>query len=163
MTRPASHNPIRRLVTSFLKAFVGIRYLLREPNARIHISASLTVIGAGLLVGVTPVEWAIIVLNVGVVLALETLNTALEGYVDLAAPGRHEVAGRAKDAAAGAVLLAAFASVLVAAFIFGPRLGQLGAALAVAWAAGPLLVSLYITLTGAVLLSGVLWRDKWPG
>lgn len=158
----SSRNPIARLIDSFFKAFLGIRYLLREPNARIHIAASLTVIGAGLLVGLSSVEWAIIVLNIGVVLALETLNTALEGYVDLAAPGRHEVAGRAKDAAAGAVLLAAIASLIVAFFIFGPRLGQLGAALAAVWATSPLIVALYFTLTAAVLLSGVLWRDKWP-
>jgi diacylglycerol kinase (ATP) len=161
--RRSGHNPIGRLVTSFLKAFMGIGFLLREPNARIHIAASLTVVGAAILVRPTPVEWAIISLNIGVVLALETLNTALEGYVDLAAPGRDEVAGRAKDAAAGAVLLAAIASVFIAAFIFGPRLPELGAALSAAWAAHPLPVVAYLTITGAILLSGVLWRDKWPG
>ena len=36
----------------------------------------------------------------------EALNTAIEDVVDLASPGRHPLAGRAKDVAAGSVLVA---------------------------------------------------------
>ncbi len=154
--------PFGRLALSFAKAFIGISFLLREPNARIHVAASLTVVAAGLLVRLGPVEWAILVVSIGVVLGLETLNTALEGYVDLAAPGRDEVAARAKDAAAGAVLLAAMASVVVAAVIFGPRLGELRAGLAAAWASRPVAVLAYLAVILTMLLSGVLWREKWP-
>jgi len=153
---------IGRLVMSFSKAFAGIGLLLREPNARIHVAATLTVIGAGRLLGLSTVEWAIIVLTIGLVLALETLNTALEVYVDLAAPGRHEVAGRAKDAAAGAVLIASIATVIVAGFIFGPRLGELRSGFGLAWAAAPAGVTVYLAVTLAFLLGGVVWRGKWP-
>jgi len=147
---------------SFARAFTGIGFLLREPNVRIHVAAALTVFGAGWLVGLSPVEWALIVTNVGAVLSFETLNTALEGYVDLAAPGRDETAGRAKDAAAGAVLIAAGASVAVAAVIFGPRLGALPAALRGAWEGEPVATGAYLTVTLAFLVWGVFWREKWP-
>jgi diacylglycerol kinase len=153
---------LARLGRSFVKAFAGIGLLLREPNARIHVAAALTVVAAGRLVGLDPLEWAVIALNIGFVLALETLNTALEGYVDLAAPGRDEVAARAKDAAAGAVLIAATTSVLVAALVFGPRLGELGTALLLAWRLRPGLSAAYAAAVLGFLLSGVLWRGKWP-
>jgi len=155
-------DSLRRLGRSFVKAFAGVGFLLREPNARIHVAAALTVVGAGRLVGLDRLEWAVIALNIGLVLALETLNTALEGYVDLAAPGRDEVAARAKDAAAGAVLIAAAASVLVAVLIFGPRLEELGTALLLAWRLRPGLSAAYAAVALGFLLSGVLWRGKLP-
>jgi diacylglycerol kinase (ATP) len=155
-------SSIGRIVLSFARAFIGIGFLLREPNARIHVAAALTVTGAGLLAALSRVEWAVVLASIGLVFALETLNTALEGYVDLAAPGRHETAGRAKDAAAGAVLLASFTSVGVAVILFGPRLGALREALGQAWTDHPLAVGLYIAVTLTFLLAGVLWRDKWP-
>jgi len=151
---------VRRLATSFAKAFTGIGFLLREPNFRIHVAAALTVIGAGRLVGLDPAEWALVITNIGLVFALETLNTALEGYVDLAAPGRHEIAGRAKDAAAGAVLIVAIASVAVAVVVFGPRLEELPAALAAAWETAPAAVGAYAALILTFLAWGVFWRDK---
>ena len=54
--------------------------------------------------------------------ALETVNTAIEAVVDLASPGYHELARRAKDCAAGAALAGAFASLVVGCIIFIPPL-----------------------------------------
>ncbi len=126
------------------------------------MAAALTVAGAGSLLEIPPVEWAIVIINIGLVLALETINTALEGYVDLAAPGRRDAAARAKDAAAGAVLIAAISSVVVAGVIFGPRLGELWSALGRAFGRAPLLFAAYVLVTLILLASGVLRRDKWP-
>ena len=52
----------------------------------------------------------------------EGLNTALERLVDLASPGFHPLAGKAKDIAAGAVLLAVLGAVSIGVIIFGARL-----------------------------------------
>lgn len=155
-------DSIRRLFTSFARAFAGVGLLLREPNARIHVAATLTALGVGYLLRLSRVEWAIVVMNIGLVVTFESLNTAMESYVDLAAPGRHEIARRAKDAAAGAVLIASVVSVGVAWIIFGPRLGEIWPALVAAWGQSPVLVSAYGAVTLAFLLAGVLWRDKWP-
>ncbi len=151
-----------RLLRSFAKALVGVGLLLREPNARIHVAATLTVIGAGCLLHLSATHWAVIATNIGLVFVLETLNTALEGYVDLAAPGRHEMAARAKDAAAGAVLIASVLAVIVAGLIFWPRRGELRAALGAAWSSDPTGVAAYLTVTAAFLVAGVVWRGKWP-
>jgi len=151
-----------RLLRSFAKALVGVGLLLREPNARIHVAATLTVVGAGCLLHLGALQWAVIATNIGLVLVLETLNTALEGYVDLAAPGRHEMAARAKDAAAGAVLIASVLAVVVAGLIFLPRLDELRVAFGAVWSADPAGVVAYLAVAAAFLVAGVVWRGKWP-
>ena len=59
---------------------------------------------------------------VGVQLAMETVNTAIEAIVDLASPEIHPLAKRAKDCAAGAALITACASVIVGLIVFVPAL-----------------------------------------
>ena len=63
---------------------------------------------------------AIIAVCIGVVLAGECINTAIESVVDLVSPEFHELAKHAKDCAAGAVLVESIAALFVAAFIFLP-------------------------------------------
>jgi diacylglycerol kinase (ATP) len=73
----------------------------------------------------TPLEWAVLLLVIGLVISLEILNTAVEAVVDLCSPEQSELARIAKDAAAGAVLVAAITAVAVGAFIFVPALWNL--------------------------------------
>lgn len=83
---------------------------------------ALLVLIAGFLLGVSRLEWIIIILVVGLVLAAEALNSAIEKVVDLASPGQHELAKRAKDLGAGAVLITAITAALAGLLIFVPRL-----------------------------------------
>jgi len=116
----------RRLAASFGCAFEGIQYLARtQPNWRIHVVAAL---GAGVAAGlfqVSPTEWAVLVLTIGLVLAVEAVNTAVERAVDAQGGPPSIMAKQAKDLSAAAALVAAGTSLLVAAFIFGPRLARL--------------------------------------
>ena len=106
---------------SFGHAFRGIGVLLStQPNARIHAAATILVIVAGVLLGISRIEWALIALAIAIVWAAEALNTAIEFLVDLASPDLHPLAAKAKDAAAGAVLVAAIGSALVGGLVFGP-------------------------------------------
>ena len=106
---------------SFGHAFRGIGVLLStQPNARIHAAATILVIVAGVLLGISRIEWALIALAIAIVWAAEALNTAIEFLVDLASPDLHPLAAKAKDAAAGAVLVAAIGAALVGGLVFGP-------------------------------------------
>lgn len=112
------------LFTSFRYAWMGVSYaFLTQRNFRIHVCLGSVAIGLGLLLHSSVVELAVIGLTIGLVLAMELLNTAIESVVDLTVKQTyHELAKIAKDCAAAAVLVSAIAAVLVAGCILLPKL-----------------------------------------
>ncbi len=109
------------VAASFGYAFAGLTAAWRsQPNVRIHLLVAAGVVAAGLLLRIAPAGWAIVALAIGLVVAAELFNTALEAVVDLVSPQDHPLAKRAKDVAAAAVLVAALAAVAAgAAILFG--------------------------------------------
>lgn len=103
---------------SFRFALRGLAALAREPNARIHAAAALAVIVLAAALGVGRHDGALLALAIGLVLAAEALNTALEALADHVAPGVHPLVARAKDIAAAGVLLAALTAVAVGLLVF---------------------------------------------
>lgn len=67
------------------------------------------------------IEWSIVVLLIGGMLALEMMNAAIERVVDLVTLENHPLAKHAKDLAAGAVLVYAISSVVIGLIIFVPK------------------------------------------
>jgi len=99
-----------------------------EPNMRLHLAMAMLVIVAGHYWGLSPARWTVLYLAIGLVMASEVLNSAIERVVDLTCEGQHRLAAEAKNLGAGAVLLAALVSVAVGYLLFiGPLWqGQLG-------------------------------------
>ena len=117
-----SRSPRFRLI-SFRFAFEGIVYVLKtQANARVHAVVTVAVVALGGWLGLTQIEWAILVVTMAVVWVAEFVNTAVEAAVDLATGERHPLAKIAKDTAAGGVLLAAILAVIVGLLILGPPL-----------------------------------------
>ena len=109
------------LPESFYYAIVGVVSVFKsERNMKLHFFAALVVIILAGLVNVTPFEWAVLVLTIFLVLAAETINTAIEKTVDLVTDNYHPLAEKAKNMAAGAVLLSAVNAVIIAGLIFWP-------------------------------------------
>jgi diacylglycerol kinase (ATP) len=118
----ASRRAPSRL-SAFRYAFSGWWYMLRtQRNAWIHAVISTLVFALGLWLGLGRLEWAIIVLTVGLVWMAEFVNTALEAVVDLASPDLHPLAKVGKDVAAAAVLVGACTAIVVGLLILGPPL-----------------------------------------
>ncbi|MGD2162867.1 MAG: diacylglycerol kinase family protein [Anaerolineales bacterium] len=110
-------------IQSFRHAFSGWWYVLRtQRNAWIHLVATWAVIGLGLFLGIEPLEWAILILAIGLVWTAEFVNTALEAVVDLASPATHPLARVGKDVGAAAVLISAMLAVIIGLIILGPPL-----------------------------------------
>jgi diacylglycerol kinase (ATP) len=110
-------------LNSFRHAFAGCWYMLRtQENAWIHAAFSVAVLIVGLWLQLSTIEWAIIVLAMGIVWTTEFVNTALEAVVDLASPDIHPLAKVGKDVAAAAVLVGAGTSVVIGLLILGPPL-----------------------------------------
>jgi undecaprenol kinase/diacylglycerol kinase (ATP) len=109
--------------STFRHALEGIRHVVRtQPNARVHAVLSLAVIVVGWWLGVSRIEWAILIVTMAMVWVAELVNTAVEAAIDLATGEPHPLAKIAKDAAAGGVLAAAIGAVIVGMLILGPPL-----------------------------------------
>ena len=108
---------------SFRYAFAGWWFVIRtQRNAWIHAVVSIAVVIVSFWLGLSPHEWAVIVLAIALVWTAEFLNTALEAVVDLASPQQHYLAKVGKDVGAAAVLIAAVSAALIGFLILGPPL-----------------------------------------
>jgi diacylglycerol kinase (ATP) len=113
----------RRVLRSFGYAGAGLAaILLTTPNFWVHLLGAAVALLISLLLGLPPFELALVVLTIGLVLAAEAFNTALEALGDVASPDYHPLIKRAKDVSAAAVLIAALTAVGVAGLLWLPRL-----------------------------------------
>lgn len=113
-------NPLYK---SFGYAFEGIfAGIKKERNMKIHCTAMVLVVIAGILFKLSAVKWCICLLLFGLILALELVNTALEAVVDLVTEEKKPLAKLAKDTAAGAVLIAAIMAAIIGCIIFIPEI-----------------------------------------
>ena len=103
---------------SFSYAFKGLVYSLKQRNMKIIFSCAILTILTAFFFKVNSNDWCILLICIGLVIALEMINTAIEGLVDLVSPDYNEKAGRIKDLAAGAVLVVSFVSMIVGIAIF---------------------------------------------
>lgn len=113
----------RDLLEAFRLAFSGLWYALRtQRSMRIHLAVASAVTIAGLWLGLSADQWAVLALTSGFVLLSEMINTVVEKLVDLVCPDYHPLAKIVKDVMAGAVLLAAIVAVIVGLLVLGPPL-----------------------------------------
>lgn len=109
---------------SFIYAFNGLKYAsTSEPNFRVHILLSIVAIVSGICFKITRVEWCVLMLAIGLVIAAECINTAIEKLTDIISPAYNNSAGKVKDLAAAAVLVCSIAALAAGLFIFIPKLG----------------------------------------
>ncbi len=114
---------IRKRIKSFGYAFAGLLYLVKaEPNARIHLVATIVAIALSIFFKISAFEWMIILIVIGLVWAMEAINTAIEKLSDHLFPETNETARIAKDVAAGAVLVCALVALACGAIIFLPKI-----------------------------------------
>lgn len=104
----------------------GLSYGLRtQRNLRIQFVCALLAIGLSLWLGLSPIEWAMLMLILAGVMACEMVNTALEATLDIISREQQPAIGVAKDVAAGAVLIWSLASLVIAGCLWGPKLAKL--------------------------------------
>lgn len=115
---------IKNRILSFKYAFWGIDTLFREtPNAVIQLVAAIAAILSGLFFHITNAEWLILILSIGGVLTMETINSALENLSDYASKKEmHPTIRKVKDLSAAAVLIMAIAALAIGLIIFLPRI-----------------------------------------
>lgn len=99
--------------------------ITKEHNAWIHCFAAVCVLTAGMVFGLSRMEWIAVTIVIGAVLAAEAVNSSIEALADLVSPEYNEAIKRTKDLAAGAVLLMAIAAAIVGFVIFIPKIATI--------------------------------------
>lgn len=117
---------IRKRILSFKFALEGILTALKdEPNLKVHFLIGVLALILGFIFQISPVAWVILILVIGMVVALELTNTAIEELINSFTDKLHPSAKKAKDVAAGAVLVASMTALLIGAIIFLPYFQKL--------------------------------------
>jgi diacylglycerol kinase (ATP) len=103
-------------------AFKGaLKLISTEHSVMVQTSIAIVMIVAGFYFHISHEEWMIQTLAIGLVLAVEGLNTAVEKIADFIHPEYHDRIGFIKDIAAGAVLFAAFTAIAIGCMIYIPK------------------------------------------
>lgn len=113
----------KKRALSFRYAGQGFLSLVKtEHNSWIHITVALCVIAAAIIWRISAIEWCLVLICIGSVIAAEAVNSAIEALADKISPQKDSLIGKAKDLAAFAVLFLSLMSVGVGLIIFIPKI-----------------------------------------
>ena len=112
---------IKRTLRTFKYSLAGLMYAYKnEQSMWIHAIGSLFTITLGFIYHLKLAEWAIIFIALGVILASELINTAIEAAVDLCTLEIHPLAKIAKDCGSAATFVLTLVSIVICLFVFVP-------------------------------------------
>ncbi len=110
----------------FRDAFVGLKLGVRgQSSFFLHVFSAATVIVLAAILGVSLIEWCLLLLCIAGVLTAEMLNSAMESMAKAITDQRGPHLGIALDVGSAAVLLASTGAAAVGTIIFANRLGIL--------------------------------------
>jgi len=120
-----SKMPGKKLVDSFSFALDGIREAFKsERNLKIHVIIGLIVLLSAFFLGLSRIEFIVLLFAISLVLVMELFNTVVEKIIDLVSPNYHPRARIIKNIAAGAVFISAVNAVIIGFFIFYNRIDE---------------------------------------
>ena len=103
-------------------AFSGIyEFLQQDQNAKIHIVIAILTCICGFYFELTKIEWLLVTICIGMVIASEMINAAVEKLCDLVQPEFDLRVKSIKDISAGAVLIVSMAAAILGLTIFIPK------------------------------------------
>jgi len=119
-------NPNDGFIKGRLKAVIyslkGIGKLINtESSFQVQLAMAIIVTVLGFYFSISPTEWMIQFLVIGMVLVAEALNTAIEKLADFIEPKYNEKIGNIKDISAGAAGIGAIISLILACIIYLPK------------------------------------------
>lgn len=113
----------RRLAKSFGYSIAGLKYAYKyEQSMFIHFIATFLAIAMGFILQITAFEWLITFLVIGLVLAGELINTAIEAVVDMVTLEFHPLAKIAKDCGSAASFILAMMAGVLGLIIYIPHI-----------------------------------------
>ncbi|HHV86698.1 MAG TPA: diacylglycerol kinase family protein [Petrimonas sp.] len=120
------NNFCKKRTDSFKYAFQGAATLFHEtPNAIIHLIMAILGVLLGFIFSISATEWLAIIIVIGLVFALEAVNTSIESLADFVSKERNESIKKVKDLAAASVLIASMAALAIGILVFLPKIIEL--------------------------------------
>ena len=115
-----------RFIKSFKYSLDGLIYAYKyEQSMLIHVIATICVIIANIVLSISPTEWLITFWAIGMVLAAELINTAIEAIVDLVTLEIHPLAKIAKDCGSAATFVLALMAGVIGFVIYIPHIVEM--------------------------------------
>ena len=113
---------IKRTLRTFKYSAQGLTYAYKnEQSMWIHAAATIVTVTLGIIFSLSLTEWALIFIALGVILASELINTAIEAAVDLCTLEIHPLAKIAKDCGSAATFVLTLVSIVICLFVFIPH------------------------------------------
>jgi diacylglycerol kinase len=115
-----------RFLKSFGYSIDGLVYAYKyEQSMLIHVIATIGVVTANILFGISSFEWLVTLLSIGMVLSAELINTAIEAVVDLVTLEIHPLAKIAKDCGSAATFVLAMMAAAIGFVVYIPHIIEL--------------------------------------
>ncbi|MEG0823197.1 MAG: diacylglycerol kinase [Erysipelotrichaceae bacterium] len=114
---------LRKVLNKFRFAFAGlINGLCNDSSIQIQYCLGIITIIAAILLKLSIIEWSIILILIGLVIAIEYLNSCIEDLVDLHFSALDPLAKKIKDMSAASVLVISIVALVVGGIIFISKL-----------------------------------------
>lgn len=112
---------IKRFKKSFGYSIEGLKYAYKyEQSMFIHLIVTVLVVIVNIIFNVSAFEWLVTFLAIGMVLASELINTAIEAVVDLVTLEIHPLAKIAKDCGSAATFVLAMMAAVIGLIVYIP-------------------------------------------
>ena len=113
----------RSWARKFRDAFRGLKAGVRGQSSFFaHFSIAAAVVAAGIILGLSLVEWCLLLLCIAGVLTAEMFNSALESMAKAITGESHPHLGNSLDIGSAAVLVASIGASIIGTLIFAHRL-----------------------------------------
>lgn len=101
----------------FKNAFRGVALALKDPSILIQVALGIIVCGIFIFVGISELEWLVVIILVVAVIVVEWINTVIEDVVDYISLEENERAKNIKDLSAGVVLFTCIVAAIIGTVI----------------------------------------------
>lgn len=115
---------IRHLIKAFSYSLAGFCYALRETAFQQEVVLLVLLAPLAMWLGNSPLERALLIASLLLVLVVELVNSAIEAAIDRVSSDHHPLSGQAKDMGSAAVFVAIINVIVVwTLIVILPRVG----------------------------------------
>ncbi|MDI9519477.1 MAG: diacylglycerol kinase family protein [Bacillota bacterium] len=109
----------------FRVAFIGLKLALLDKSVFIQVIIGIIVTIISIILKLNKIDFILVLLCIGLVIATEILNTCVEELCNLYTTKQNENVKYIKDISAGAVLFVAILTLIIGVIIFLPYIRRL--------------------------------------